>query len=142
MNPLSLFFLVVFTLFSAVTSAPTPTSQRDVFSPPVLYPRKSTVWHVGEKHNVTWDMSKAPKRITNNIGMIVLVKDHILDLGEFNVLLSALSYPSPDHPLAQNFPINISHHEITVPKVKPGHTYQILVFGDSGNTGEMFTILE
>ncbi|KAJ7069657.1 hypothetical protein C8F01DRAFT_976442 [Mycena amicta] len=118
--------LSLFALISLVASAPTP-AQRDVFSPPVTYPRSGTVWRVGERHNVTWSMANAPKQITNNIGMIVLVKDHIMvDL---------------EHPLAHGFPINISRHEITVPKVSPGH-YQILVFGDSGNTGEMFTIVE
>ncbi|KAJ7781759.1 hypothetical protein DFH07DRAFT_386349 [Mycena maculata] len=123
----TLFFVALFATFSLVASAPTPL-ERDVFSPPVLYPRNGTVWRVGERHNVTWDISNAPKQITNSIGMIVLVKNGLMiDL---------------DHPLAQKFPILTPHHEIVVPDVEPGNDYQILVFGDSGNTGEMFTITE
>ncbi|KAF7365026.1 hypothetical protein MVEN_00373700 [Mycena venus] len=125
-SSLTLFFLAFFAIFSLVASAPTP-SPRDVFSPPVLYPGKGTVWRVGERHNVTWDLSHAPVNITNHIGMIVLVKNHIMiDL---------------DTPLAQDFDIRTASHEITVPKVKPGK-YQILVFGDSGNVGQEFTIVE
>ncbi|KAJ7134794.1 hypothetical protein C8R44DRAFT_609652 [Mycena epipterygia] len=124
-SPFTLFFLAFFAIFSLVASAPAPL-QRDVFSPPVLYPRNGTVWHVGERHNVTWDVSNAPEHITNNIGMIILCRNHtLLDL---------------DRPLAKNFNILIAHHEIVVPDVEPGDDYQILVFGDSGNTGEVFTI--
>ncbi|KAF7299606.1 hypothetical protein HMN09_00966000 [Mycena chlorophos] len=113
----SLLLLLILPFLSLVFSAPTPAI-RDVFSPPVTYPHKGTVWKVGKRYTVTWDMAGAPEHITNNIGMIVLVKDgRMVDL---------------DHPLAKNFPINCSHYEITVPKVKAGHDYQILVFGDSG----------
>lgn len=27
---------------------------RDVYVPPILYPRQGTVWLVGEHHHVTW----------------------------------------------------------------------------------------
>ena len=46
------FFVVFFTFFTLVASA--PLLQRDVFVPPVLYPRTGTVWTVGSHHNVTW----------------------------------------------------------------------------------------
>ncbi|KAJ7677472.1 hypothetical protein B0H17DRAFT_1207028 [Mycena rosella] len=122
----TLFFIALFAVFSLVASAPAPLLQRDVYSPPVLYPRNGTVWRVGEHHNVTWDISNAPEHITNNIGMVILCRDHeLLDL---------------DRPLAKNFNILIARHEIVVPDVEPGNNYRILVFGDSGNTGEMFTI--
>ncbi|KAJ7486050.1 hypothetical protein B0H11DRAFT_1136601 [Mycena galericulata] len=121
----TMFFLVLFAAFSIVASAPNP-QQRDVFSPPVLYPGNGTVWRVGERRNVTWDISNAPEQITNSIGMIVLVRNHtMLDL---------------DRPLAKGFNILVARYEIVVPDVEPGNDYQMLVFGDSGNTGEMFTI--
>ncbi|KAJ7928070.1 hypothetical protein B0H13DRAFT_2229156 [Mycena leptocephala] len=121
----AIFVLAFFTIFSLVASAPTP-SPRDVFSPPVLYPGNGTVWRIGERHNVTWDLAHAPAHITNNIGMIILVRNHtLLDL---------------EHPLAHGFDIRTATHEIVVPNVDPGHDYQILVFGDSGNTGAKFTI--
>ncbi|KAJ7195460.1 hypothetical protein GGX14DRAFT_403931 [Mycena pura] len=124
-SALATIFLAIFAMLSFVSSAPT-LLKRDVFSPPVLYPHAGTIWRVGERHNVTWDLSHAPKHITNNIGMVILVKNHtLLDL---------------DRPLAKNFDIRVARQEITVPDVAPGDNYQILVFGDSGNTGEMFTI--
>ncbi|KAF7346565.1 hypothetical protein MSAN_01884600 [Mycena sanguinolenta] len=123
---LTYFFVAFFAIFvaSAPLAVPLP---RDVFSPPVIYPGKGTVWHVGERHNVTWNLHNAPKQITNSKGMIVLVKNHtMVDL---------------DTPLAEGFDIRTPYHEITVPQVEAGHDYQILVFGDSGNVGEKFTIL-
>ncbi|KAJ7625385.1 hypothetical protein DFH06DRAFT_1339729 [Mycena polygramma] len=124
-STLTMFFLTFFAIFSLVASAPAP-SPRDVFSPPVLYPGNGTVWRIGHTYNVTWDLKGAPTQITNSIGMIVLVKNHLMiDL---------------EHPLAKGFDIRVARHEITVPKVEPGHDYQILVFGDSGNTGAKFTI--
>jgi hypothetical protein len=74
-------FFALFALFTLVTAAPT-LSPRDVFSPPVTYPCNGTVWRIGHRYNVTWDISKAPEHITNNIGMVILVKNHrLLDLG-------------------------------------------------------------
>ncbi|KAF7298884.1 hypothetical protein MIND_00836400 [Mycena indigotica] len=142
MNSLATVFL---TLLITVSTAAPALPQRDVFSPPVTYPRSGTVWRVGERHNVTWDMSDAPAHITNDVGRVVLVKSHVmvdLSMPTINDIVLSLTRPSSAHPLAQGFPINVSRHEIVVPKVKSGHDYQILVFGDSGNTGEMFTILE
>ncbi|KAK7021141.1 hypothetical protein R3P38DRAFT_1132579 [Favolaschia claudopus] len=125
-STLTLFFLAFFALFVASSPIVTP-APRDVFSPPVLYPRNGTIWRVGQRHNVTWDVSDAPASITNGMGMIVLVKNHIMvDL---------------ETPLAQGFNILLARHEVTVPKVEPGDDYQILVFGDSGNVGGKFTIL-
>ncbi|KAJ6585183.1 hypothetical protein B0H19DRAFT_1108669 [Mycena capillaripes] len=124
-SALTIFFLAFFAVFSLVASAPTP-SPRDVFSPPVLYPGNGTVWRVGKRYNVTWDLSHAPEHITNNMGVIILVQNHTL----LNL----------DHPLARGFSILNARHEIVVPDVEPGNNYQILVFGDSGNTGHKFTI--
>ncbi|KAJ7133005.1 hypothetical protein C8R46DRAFT_654526 [Mycena filopes] len=125
-STLATFLLALLAIISLVASAPTPTP-RDVFSPPVLYPGKGTVWKMGQTYDVAWDLSNAPVNITNSIGMVVLVKNHLMiDL---------------EHPLAKGFDIRIARHQVTVPKnLNPGNDYQILVFGDSGNTGELFTI--
>ncbi|KAF8171985.1 hypothetical protein K438DRAFT_1612383 [Mycena galopus ATCC 62051] len=126
-SALTLFFIAFFAIFVASVPLATPLP-RDVYSPPVLSPGKGTVWKIGQRYNVTWSMANAPQSITNHIGMIVLVQDHVMvDL---------------DTPLAQGFDIrNATHREITVPKVKPGK-YQVLLFGDSGNVGPEFTIVE
>ncbi|GJE88799.1 hypothetical protein PsYK624_048860 [Phanerochaete sordida] len=120
-NTLALLFLALLAVVSAG-----PVLKRDVFVPPVTYPREGTVWKAGSKHNVTWDVSNPPKQITNNKGMIILSKGGILqDL---------------DDPLAENFNILDGRHEITVPDVAAGDDYAIVVFGDSGNASPDFTI--
>lgn len=47
-------FLVLFllSLFSFVFSF--PLAIRDVYDPQILYPKKGTVWAVGETHHVVW----------------------------------------------------------------------------------------
>ncbi|ESK95823.1 hypothetical protein Moror_12435 [Moniliophthora roreri MCA 2997] len=122
----SLCFLLA-VVFVLVTSA--PLAKRDVFVPPVLYPHAETVWRVGDLHNVTWDTSNPPAQITNQNGSIVLAKNGRL-------LLNNPGY------LAKGFPILNGRQEIQVPNVEPGDDYTIVVFGDSGNHGERFTIVQ
>ena len=78
-----------------------PLALRDVFVPHVLEPNARSVWKIGNHYNVTWcvftdiattyadpfflyecrDVTKAPKHITNEIGMIVLSNNGSLLLG-------------------------------------------------------------
>ena len=46
------FFLCIFAVFAALVSA-VPIA-RDVFVPPITYPKAGTVWKTGSRHNVTW----------------------------------------------------------------------------------------
>ncbi|KAH9851825.1 hypothetical protein C2E23DRAFT_732395 [Lenzites betulinus] len=110
----------------AVASA-LPLEQRDDFVPPVTFPHAGTVWFVGQRHNVTWDTSNAPKQITNRQGKIVLAKGGLLDNGM-------------PHPLATGFDILLGRTEVTVPNVTPGSDYTIVLFGNSGNDSPEFTI--
>ncbi|KAJ7796185.1 hypothetical protein B0H14DRAFT_3495079 [Mycena olivaceomarginata] len=124
-SALTLLFLAFFAIFVASAPLATPLP-RDVYSPRVLYPRNDTVWHVGKTYTVTWNVTDAPKSITNSKGMIILVQNHrMIDLNS---------------PLAEGFSILLSKFNITIPHtVKPG-TYQLLLMGDSGNVGDEFTI--
>ncbi|KAF9046765.1 hypothetical protein BJ165DRAFT_1474145 [Panaeolus papilionaceus] len=119
----SLFF--VFSLFSFAFAAPVQLEQRDVFVPPVLMPNEHSVWKIGSKQTVTWDVTHPPKQITNSKAMIILAKNSYLDI---------------DHPLATGIDVMTGKAQITVPKVTPGNDYQIIVFGDSGNAGAFFSI--
>ncbi|KAF8817204.1 hypothetical protein BYT27DRAFT_7127050 [Phlegmacium glaucopus] len=114
----------IISLISQVATAPIELEKRDVFVPPVLTPDSTSVWKCGSTQTVTWDVSNPPKQITNTKGQIILVKDGMLDF---------------DHPLAKGFDILLGKYTVHVPIVTPGE-YQILVFGDSGNTGEIFEI--
>jgi hypothetical protein len=118
-----LFLALFFFLFTAVCAAPIQT--RDVFVPQVLYPKSGTWWTVGQRHNVTWDISSPPAQITNPVGKIYLRK------GQATLL---------EHTLASDFDITIGRTEITVPDVLPGDDYAVVLFGDSGNFSPVFTI--
>ncbi|KAG5716652.1 hypothetical protein E4T56_gene16389 [Termitomyces sp. T112] len=119
------FILTLFSLLTLVVSA--PIDARDVYVPPVLYPRSGTVWSAGSTHNVTWDISDPPKQITNKRGMIVLAKG--------NLLIGL------DSPLAKGFDILNGRQEVTIPAdTAPGDDYSVVLFGDSGNNSPKFTI--
>ncbi|TBU35383.1 hypothetical protein BD311DRAFT_743895 [Dichomitus squalens] len=98
--------------------------KRDVFTPPVLYPHNGTVWTIGQRHNVTWDVSNPPKQITNKQGLILLRKS-----GETTPVV-----------LENGFDILLGRIEITVPWVVDGDDYSLVLFGDSGNFSPDFTI--
>ncbi|KAF8332970.1 hypothetical protein F5887DRAFT_986179 [Amanita rubescens] len=116
----------VVALFGAFATA-APAVIRDVYVPPVIYPGNGTVWKAGSTHNVTWDTSNPPRQITNKMGRIVFSKGGLLLL---------------DTPLAMGFDILLGRQEITVPaNTVPGTDYAIVLFGDSGNCGEAFTIV-
>ncbi|KAF8073420.1 hypothetical protein FPV67DRAFT_744807 [Lyophyllum atratum] len=119
------FILAILSLLTLVASA--PINARDVFVPPVLYPHAGTVWKAGSTHNVTWDVTNPPAQITNKVGMIVLAKgDRLVGL---------------DTPLAKGFDILKGRQEVRIPAdTAPGDDYSIVVFGDSGNNGQRFTI--
>ena len=45
-------YLIFFSLVSFVSAG--RILKRDVFVPPVTYPKRGTVWKVGQRQNVTW----------------------------------------------------------------------------------------
>jgi len=77
---------------SSAVALPVRLEVRDVFVPPIQYPRAGTVWKVGEKHHVSWFVigfvpisllnliyplritSNHPVNITNKVGRIMLRK--------------------------------------------------------------------
>ncbi|KAG5969556.1 hypothetical protein E4U55_002051 [Claviceps digitariae] len=132
------FILAFFALFSCLHftfAAPVDIAARssraveirDVFVPPIIEPNADSVWTIGTTQVVTWDVTHPPKQITNRLGRIVLRSEEtgLLDLA---------------NPLAEGFDILIASQNVTVPNVKPG-TYQIVLFGNSGNWGESFQIV-
>ncbi|KAG7443491.1 uncharacterized protein BT62DRAFT_903123 [Guyanagaster necrorhizus] len=116
--------LAVVSFFTVALAIPVNLDKRDVFVPPILYPHSGTVWTINERHNVTWDTSNAPVNITNSKGLIMLRKD--------NMATPLI--------LAEGFNILLGRFEITVPWVVEGDDYSLVLFGDSGNWSENFTI--
>lgn len=70
-------FLTTLTLIGLFTVQASPVPEldnRDVFTPPILFPRRGTVWKSGEEHTVIWDASNPPVKLTNPIGRVMLRK--------------------------------------------------------------------
>ncbi|KAI0314655.1 hypothetical protein OF83DRAFT_1135751 [Amylostereum chailletii] len=102
-----------------------PVQKRDVWDPKVLYPHTGTVWTLGATHNVTWDTSDAPANISNGAAVYLRKGD--------STLIAT--------PLAQGFDLRAGRIEVTVPtNITTGDDYRIVLFGDSGNWGPLFTI--
>ncbi|KAF5334249.1 hypothetical protein D9611_014579 [Ephemerocybe angulata] len=107
---------------SAVSAAPA-----DVFVPHITAPIAGDVWKVGSTQEVTWDTSNAPGQISNPEGKIYL--KHVT---QGTILL--------DSPLATGFSILEGKQAVQVPNVAAG-PYQIVLFGDSGNTSPTFQVV-
>ncbi|KAK0466871.1 uncharacterized protein EV420DRAFT_1505906 [Desarmillaria tabescens] len=122
----TLFITALFALLfpMSVLSAPVLVS-RDVYAPAVVLPDSGSVWTVGSTQTVTWDASSPPTQITNPTGTIRLRKGNKTDMTSV---------------LAEGFSILDGQVEVTVPSVEPGSDYRVVLFGDSGNWGETFTI--
>ncbi|KAL0955950.1 hypothetical protein HGRIS_002134 [Hohenbuehelia grisea] len=141
MTTLFLLFSMFCTLVGIAAAA--PIEARDVYVPPILYPKKGTVWAARSRHNVTWDVSSPPKQITNRFGSIMLRKNDLTAPSTSRPALS-LAHHGPKQFLsvyiARGFDIKLGRYEITVPDALSGNDYQIVLFGDSGNFSPKFTI--
>ncbi|KAL0953234.1 hypothetical protein HGRIS_004487 [Hohenbuehelia grisea] len=99
----------------------------DVYVPLITWPIEGTVWSTGSTYNVTWDVSKPPKQITNKKGKVVLSKGGVLDYA---------------HPLADGFDILDGKVDVTIPSnTSVGQDYTVVLFGDSGNNSPVFNIV-
>ncbi|KAJ3540115.1 hypothetical protein NM688_g6268 [Phlebia brevispora] len=120
----ALFVGAVTQLVSAAPAVAPVEDKRDVWDPKMTYPHAGVVWKYGQKHNVTWETADQPKQITNSNGFILLRSED----DETPVLL------------AWNFDVRVGYVEVTVPPVLTGQNYSLVLFGDSGNWGDQFTI--
>ena len=122
---LSLLFLS--SLLTLVNAKPIALNleARDVWTPPITDPNNGTVWIVGEKRIVTWDTSNPPKPISNQFG------------GRIQLRKGGFITPAI---LADNFDLLLGQIEVTVPWVEDGDDYHLVLFGDSGNWSQFFTI--
>ncbi|KAF8978856.1 hypothetical protein BDQ17DRAFT_1428661 [Cyathus striatus] len=97
----------------------TSRSALDIFDPTILTPTASTVWTIGTVQSVTWDTSNAPVNISNGAEVFLRTANLVL---------------------AQGFDLRSGSVDITVPDVTPG-SYQIILFGDSGDVSPFFQIV-
>ncbi|KAI0812588.1 hypothetical protein BC629DRAFT_946967 [Irpex lacteus] len=122
------FTSIVSALFAsavAVSAAPVELPTRDVWAPKVLYPHAGTVWTSGQRHNVTWDLSTKPAQITNNDGAFLLLRTGNIETPVV---------------VGHGFKLTDGRVEITVPDVVTRDDFSLVLFGDSGNWSEQFTI--
>ncbi|KAN0133648.1 hypothetical protein V8E53_008372 [Lactarius tabidus] len=118
----NILFVFAVALLSFVGAA--PLAARDIYVPPITYPKLGTHWKIGTSHTVTWDNSNPPSEITNPDGVIFLRKGD----------------QTTDTILASDFKVVNGHVTVKVPKVQPGNDYSLVLFGDSGNFSPQFTI--
>ncbi|PSR75319.1 hypothetical protein EW026_g7822 [Hermanssonia centrifuga] len=109
---------------SQVANAAPVHETRDVWDPRILYPHAGTVWYSGQRHNVTWETSDAPKQITGANGGFILLRS-----GEYETPVV----------LAHDITLLDGRVEVTVPDVITGN-FSLVLFGDSGNWGDDFLI--
>ncbi|KAF9221619.1 hypothetical protein BS17DRAFT_785070 [Gyrodon lividus] len=107
------------------------TIARTVYDCPITDPNVRTVWKAGKRATVTWDTRGLPANTTSK-GKI--------ELGYLKGN-SSNEHLDIEHPLAEGFSILAGRISVTVPQVKPGRDYIVVLMGDSGNHSPMFTIL-
>lgn len=106
-------------------------SKRIVYNPNITSPSSSTVWVAGQTVTVTWDTSDLPPEATNYKGLIKLGYLPADGSGGENLKWQ----------LADGFPIKDGQTQVTLPADLQGRNdYIVVVFGDSGNASEKFTI--
>ncbi|KAJ7073395.1 hypothetical protein B0H15DRAFT_869183 [Mycena belliarum] len=110
-------------LAAAAAATPLHLVILDVFVPRITAPAAGTVWTSRTQQNVTWDVSGAPASISNE-ALLMLRK------GELTAPFI----------LAKGFDLRAGSLEITVPYVLTDSDYSLVLFGDSGNFGPVFTI--
>ncbi|KIY42926.1 hypothetical protein FISHEDRAFT_23529, partial [Fistulina hepatica ATCC 64428] len=97
----------------------------DVWSPTIISPTTGTVWYTGTIVNVTWCVETADAPVViSNAGEVQL------DEGGDNLGII----------LASDFDLRTGYVEVTVPEVSTGDSYEITLYGDSGNISNDFTI--
>ncbi|KAF9065788.1 hypothetical protein BDP27DRAFT_1424532 [Rhodocollybia butyracea] len=121
----TLLISTIVALLTAFTSAqPVARNALDVWSPTVLSPTSTTVWTQGQQYNVTWDTSDAPSQISNGASVRLGVQHTLTDTV-----------------LADGFDLRQGWVTVTAPVVPSGSEYTIILFGDSGNESEEFSII-
>ncbi|KAJ7589537.1 hypothetical protein C8J56DRAFT_860222 [Mycena floridula] len=120
------FVLSALLAVSANAAALSSRAANDVWDPKITSPVTGTVWVIGTRVNVTWSLDDEPANVSNG-GKIVLRKaGKVTTVGD---LTPAFNLKAAD-----------GFFELTVPVVIPGNDYEIILFGDSGNISEDFTI--
>ncbi|KAJ7585080.1 hypothetical protein C8J56DRAFT_949812 [Mycena floridula] len=120
------FVLSALLAVSANAAALGSRAANDVWVPKITSPVAGTVWVIGTRVNVTWSLDNEPANVSNG-GQILLRKAGQVTSG------GSLT-PEFDLKAADGF------FELTVPDVTPDSDYEIILFGDSGNISEDFTI--
>jgi len=124
-----------FSLFISATLG-LPLAQRDVVAPHITNPHEGTIWMVGQRELVAWQVYKtsifnspliesSPSRETDN-----LPPDSQITNPNGRVILGYQANDSLnldlDHPLAQNFKLRAGNVTIIVPNVPPRDDYIIV----------------
>ncbi|KAE9389704.1 hypothetical protein BT96DRAFT_834539 [Gymnopus androsaceus JB14] len=110
--------------FAAASAKPVVREMLDVWAPTIISPNASTVWTEGQKYNVTWDTSNAPANISNGASVVLGENGDLTETGI-------------------GFDLRQGWVTVTCPSdLTPGDFYSIVLFGDSGDQSDQFSIVE
>ncbi|KAH7097571.1 hypothetical protein BKA62DRAFT_716066 [Auriculariales sp. MPI-PUGE-AT-0066] len=120
-----IYFALVFVLATIYSVAAAPLAvARDVWVPHIEVPNADTVWTRGTTVTVEWATDDAPDNISNGAA-IYLRKGNSTFLD----------------PLATGFDLRAGQYPVELPDtLEPASDYVIVLFGDSGNWSDEFTI--
>jgi len=110
-------------LVSAVSAATALAAVLDVYNPTLTSPVDGDVLIYHQTYNATWDVSDAPSQITNDVAAIYLRQ------GDTTTPVI----------LAGRVPIRQGWAILEIPWVNAG-SYQLVLFGDSGNIGPTVSV--
>jgi len=119
------FLATLFCFFAAVQASPLSLVSRgalDVFTPKIVQPNHTTVWVTGEYVTVVWETDKAPENISNAA----------------SIRLGVCHQDSDE--IIRDFDLRSGEASFLVPYYPPGDNYCIILFGDSGDVSEPFSI--
>ncbi|KAJ8591170.1 hypothetical protein M405DRAFT_814771, partial [Rhizopogon salebrosus TDB-379] len=118
------YFFMLLALLSCAFSAPVSLVKRDVWVPKIICPTSTSVWTAGGTFLVTWDTSSKPSQVTNPTGKIYLRQDGA----------------TQSTPIESGFALTDGQVNVTIPDTTNSGLWEIVLFGDSGNWSDEFTI--
>ncbi|EJD40996.1 hypothetical protein AURDEDRAFT_69324 [Auricularia subglabra TFB-10046 SS5] len=116
-------------ILAVATTSPMPADVGilEIWNPHILNPSAGVVWARGSTQNVTWDTSDAPELIS-----------------EISAIRLRKGGSTQPEDLAFDFDLRSGSQVITVPglptDIPTGDDYRLVLFGDSGNWSDEFTI--
>ncbi|KAF9523906.1 hypothetical protein CPB83DRAFT_732368, partial [Crepidotus variabilis] len=104
---------------------------KEIWNPTITLPSNNTIWVASSMVVATWNVRDMPNQLENPKGTLLL---GYLEPDSSNEHLNL------QHKLASNFDLKDGSLKFKCPKVEARDDYIVVLFGDSGNHSERFSI--